>query len=145
MFNFIRFFLISLCLALIFSACTPPLTTDSTTTESSKTMSDEKTVIKIPDNEEECLAKGGTWKARGIFPNEICDLPTTDGGKECSSSNDCEGRCLAADLTEDQRRALMGGEKFDAKVRGECTYSLRTFGCVGFVEGGKVDQFLCLD
>jgi hypothetical protein len=124
----------------VFSGCNPPTTTDTATTAEKK----EKTVIEFPQTQEDCLAKGGIWKKVGIFPNEICNIPTKDGGKECSSSNDCEGSCLAV-LTEDQRSLLMNGKKLNENVPGKCTGMLRNFGCIGFVENSKVDKFLCLD
>ena len=108
------------------------------------TVNNKKTAIKIPNNQTECLARGGTWKAMGIFPEEICNLPTKDGGKSCSSSNECEGSCLAV-LNNDEQSALMKGDKKGMKVPGQCSNSLRNIGCLGFVEDGKVDQIICLD
>jgi len=120
----------------VFSGCYPPTTTEPK----------EKTVVEFPKTQEDCLAKGGIWKKVGIYPNPICNLPTTDGGKKCASSNDCEGSCLAVDLTEDQKSSLMRGpDGIGMEVKGKCTSMLRNFGCIGFVEGGKVDRFLCLD
>jgi len=138
--------LLILTLLVVFTGCVKTTTTDTTKATTGTTAEKkEKTVIEFPKTQEECLAKGGKWKAVGIYPNEICNLPTTDGGKKCSSSNDCEGSCLAVDLTEEQRRSLMRGEKVEIEVKGECTSWLRNFGCIGFVEDGKVDRFLCLD
>lgn len=126
----------------VFSGCYPPPITTTDTTTGPK----EKTVVEFPKTQEDCLAKNGKWKAVGIYPNPICNIPTTDGGKECASSNDCEGSCLAVDLTEDQKSSLMRGpEGIGMKVKGECTKWMRNFGCIGFVEDGKVDKFLCLD
>jgi len=130
----------SFVLFIVFSGCNPPTTTTTTTTTEKK----EKVTIEIPNTQEECLAKGGTWKPVGIFPSPICNLPTTDGGKECTSSNDCEGSCLAV-LTQDERSTLMKGEKMDKEVEGQCTSWVRNFGCIGFVENSRVDKFLCLD
>jgi hypothetical protein len=119
---------------------------DETTKDETPTTTEpkEKTVVEFPKTQEDCLANGGIWKKVGIYPNPICNIPTKDGGKECASSNDCEGSCLAV-LTDDQRRSLMKGENSGIEVPGKCTSMLRNFGCIGFVEGGKVDRFLCLD
>ena len=136
--NFVYLFVV-FSMLFAFSGCLKP-DTDDTKKDEPK----EKIVIEIPKTQEECLAKGGKWKAVGIFPNPICNLPTTDGGKECASSNDCEGSCLAV-LTEDERSMLMRGENLDKEVEGTCTSWVRNFGCIGFVENSKVDRFLCLD
>ena len=49
----------------------------------------------LPATEKECVAKGGDWVAP--TPTAIvsgCHLLTTDGGKKCSSSKDCQSECV---------------------------------------------------
>ncbi len=48
-----------------------------------------------PDPEifESCLAEGGRWEVLG-FSGPGCNLPTSDGGKTCQDSEDCESGCL---------------------------------------------------
>ena len=43
---------------------------------------------------QDCLKAGGTSVING-FGISICQVKTQDGGKSCSSSDDCEGFCLA--------------------------------------------------
>lgn len=68
-----------------------------------------------------CLAKGGAWggcaQGRGRLPG--CNFPTSDGGKECVDSADCEGVC----------------------VHGACSKYLQYRGC-GVLRGGRT---LCVE
>ena len=43
---------------------------------------------------QDCLKAGGTPVIKG-FGISICQVKTKDGGKSCSSSDECEGFCLA--------------------------------------------------
>ena len=43
---------------------------------------------------QDCVKAGGTPVING-FGVSICQVKTQDGGKSCSSSDDCEGFCLA--------------------------------------------------
>lgn len=49
-----------------------------------------------PSTEEECLDKGGEWGgfAGGRGHIRGCNLPTSDAGKSCDHSDQCEGACL---------------------------------------------------
>ncbi|MBI1495464.1 MULTISPECIES: hypothetical protein [Rhodobacterales] len=76
-----------------------------------------------------CHADYGKVEA-GLFGNEICVRPTTDGGDVCTSSRSCEGLCLA--IEED-------GEK-----SGYCSEDSTTFGCTEVFEDGDVAT-LCID
>ena len=42
----------------------------------------------------DCSRAGGTPVING-FGISVCQVKTQDGGKSCSSSDDCEGFCLA--------------------------------------------------
>ena len=47
--------------------------------------------------EQECIELGGNWlDINPDYPG--CILPTSDAGKECRDSNECESSCIA-DLT----------------------------------------------
>ena len=53
--------------------------------------------LGLPTTKSECIARGGTWTPHE--PDLIvsgCHLATTDGGKACSSSNQCESECVEA-------------------------------------------------
>jgi hypothetical protein len=43
---------------------------------------------------QDCVKAGGTPAING-FGISICQVKTQDGGKSCSSSDECEGFCLA--------------------------------------------------
>ncbi len=104
---------------------------------------DDVTTLKftVPKTKEECLSKGGIWKRPGPRPTEECNLPTTDAGKICESSNVCEGVCLA-DLTSDQLRQGMSGKLFQTK--GKCSAVIKIYGCHGYVYLGWA-SVVCAD
>lgn len=94
----------------------------------------EETVSNVNKEKEECLSKGGEWKAAGLALSEKCFLKMQDANKDCSSSDECEGTCLA----------LEGAEPGD-KVVGKCSEYDSTFGCHSKVEDGKATPVLCID
>jgi hypothetical protein len=104
---------------------------------------DTVTTIKftVPKNKETCLAKGGVWKKIGIRPREECNLPTTDSGKKCTGSNQCEGVCIA-DITPDQIYSGMKGALF--KADGKCSSFIKVVGCRGYVYLGWA-SVVCAD
>jgi hypothetical protein len=84
----------------------------------------------IPQTETECRARGGNWTTLGLsYPGQlkICDLKTTDSGKLCSDSSECQGSCIAP---EDFARSL--------KATGTCSAYVSSFGNLKLVEHGKV-------
>jgi hypothetical protein len=84
----------------------------------------------IPQTATECGARGGNWTTLGIpYPGKpkVCDLKTTDSGKVCSDSSECQGSCLAPD------RVASG-----VKASGTCSAYVSNFGNVKRVEHGKV-------
>ena len=73
--------------------------------------------------EVQCEYVGGQFiEGNGIF---ICSLPTSDGGKECLDSDECEADCLASE-----------GAKDGDEVAGSCAGYTANYGY--FVESGKV-------
>ncbi|MHA6204955.1 hypothetical protein ACXU4B_11060 [Dyella soli] len=51
--------------------------------------------LSIPQTEAACVARGGQWIFAG--PQNVtkyCLLHTTDGGKVCKSSNECQSECV---------------------------------------------------
>jgi hypothetical protein len=79
---------------------------------------------------------GGKW---GIFgQKETCNIPTTDGGKVCSDSRDCQGSCLA-DVTQNDLT------KGAVTIQGKCTPWKITQGCLALVRDGKVYNILCTE
>jgi hypothetical protein len=59
----------------------------------------------------DCLAKGGEVYVGGIFPTELCALPTPDAGKSCKRAADCEGFCQSS--TQTCSSSYMGSGCYD--------------------------------
>lgn len=85
-------------------------------------------------DEKECFSKGGEWKIAGLDLTGRCFIKMKDAGKECLSSKNCGGTCLAP---EDAKP----GEK----VTGKCSEYNITLGCNSSVYNGKVEPALCAD
>jgi hypothetical protein len=100
----------------------------------------EKAEDVVPKDKTSCEALSGKWGRIGLDPEEYCNLPTSDAGKECSSSNKCEGSCIAKLSEEDWDKAIHGV----VYTKGKCTAWKVTVGCRAFVEDGKV-RILCVD
>ena len=84
----------------------------------------------IPRTEAECGARGGNWTTLGLpYPGKpkICDLKTTDSGKVCSDSSECQGSCVAPD-------SVASG----LKATGTCSSYVSNFGNLKLVVHGKV-------
>lgn len=74
--------------------------------------------------EAKCKAQGGKYKQGGLSQELLCHLPTRDGGKACSSSDQCESVCLAASRS--------------------CSGEQQNFGCIDLLENGETVT-LCID
>ena len=72
---------------------------------------------------QDCLKAGGTPVIKG-FGISICQVKTKDGGKSCSSSDECEEFCLA-----------------EGQI---CTFHSPHFGCFETYENGQRPT-LCVD
>jgi hypothetical protein len=74
-----------------------------------------------------CKHSGGTfWKVRSV-----CVLPTSDVGKECSDSSECESYCIAP-----------GGVEVGTKAYGKCLERTDA-NCIKEVENGIVQKQWC--
>lgn len=83
----------------------------------------------------ECTAARGTWMVAGLYGIHMCSIATTDAGKTCVNSSDCESRCVAR-----------GGMKTGERGAGVCHGSLtNNFGCSAPVENEIVGAWLCTD
>jgi hypothetical protein len=85
---------------------------------------------------------GGRWDRFGLFPREICSVPTHDGGRTRTDTAECEGTCLAS-LKREQVDLLRKHMKL--KIFGKCTPHIPIFGCMALVERGIVSRMPCLD
>jgi hypothetical protein len=92
---------------------------------------------KAKISEAECASHGGAWLNIPNTPQSpFCDLPTRDGAAACSSSDQCEGYCMARDpisITSEVRI-----------TSGVCSSRREIFGCVTFVEDGYA-EYVCFD
>lgn len=90
------------------------------------------TVI-TPTDKESCEARGGVWEIWRDIPNATseCNLPTADGGKKCTDSNQCESYCQAPIGTE-----------IEANVVGEC-FKFKSTVCMQEVRNGVADAEWC--
>ena len=86
-----------------------------------------------------CEGKGGEWLDLG--PKQTCNFPTTDAGKICLNSDDCEGDCIV-ELTSEEEANLINGP---IEKEGQCSEKTINLGCFAFVEDGQVSGILCQD
>ncbi|MBI2430887.1 MAG: hypothetical protein HYV39_02650 [Candidatus Levybacteria bacterium] len=91
---------------------------------------DKTKLSPLPKTKEACLKQGGKWGRIGISEFEKCNLKTSDKGKACTDSSQCESSCI--------------GESFSSRS-GKCSSWRITVGCYYFVNNGKVDGLLCAD
>ncbi|RLE38981.1 hypothetical protein DRJ17_02185 [Candidatus Woesearchaeota archaeon] len=98
---------------------------------------------QIPDKES-CEALGGRWERISPRLEEYCNLPTTDAGKECSDSSECESFCIAEllNLTKEDRLKLAQGT-FETK--GRCHEWKIIVGCYSDVRNGIAQPAVCVD
>jgi len=72
-----------------------------------------------------CTENGGRWGQGGGVGRFVCYTDTKDGGKACTSGNDCEGLCLA-------------------RAR-SCAPVTPLFGCNDVLTGGGQAATICVD
>jgi len=82
--------------------------------------------LVVPQAEGGCVSAGGRWGPMGVFRNVGCDIKTTDAGKTCSDSSQCQASCLGPK-----------GSKAGDHVVGSCSAYVANFGNVVTVENGK--------
>jgi len=95
------------------------------------------------DEQETCEAQDGRWGSIGLFPAEVCNLPTTDGGQECSDATDCQANLCLTELTIEEMEQFTNGKTI--KKTGQCPSWQITIGCVDTVEDGQVLGTTCFD
>ena len=102
-----------------------------------------KSEIAIPSDKESCESLGGRWEKIGLSQEESCNLPTSDAGKICSDSSECQGSCIA-ELSKEDLDKVSGQNDF-VYTKGKCSRWKITAGCNAFVKDGKVENILCVD
>ena len=84
-----------------------------------------------------CIAAGGRWGVHGMMALELCDRPTRDAGRRCTSDADCEGPCIETGAEPLGDSALPAGVTAspcgpgqNARIRvGRCHDRSLRFGC----------------
>jgi len=97
-------------------------------------------------NKESCEAKGGIWgPGGGRSRKETCSFTLSDGGKECSDTNECKGACIVRfpEITKEEDEKLSKGEPVYKK--GSCSVIKPLFGCYGEIKDGKIYGKVCVD
>lgn len=100
----------------------------------------EKSEVKpaVPNDPATCVAKNGVWGKQGLSEDEYCILKTADAGKPCTSSSQCETKCVA----NDDSGLFATGDK----AAGHCYGSTSMVGFSGaIIEEGRVDSHLDVD
>lgn len=85
-----------------------------------------------------CAQSGGFLAKRGKRGNLMCVQPFADAGKACTSTKECQGRCLAVDDSG-------GVPKLGEAAAGICQADDKLFGCFAELEQGKVKSSKCID
>jgi hypothetical protein len=81
--------------------------------------------LALPDNKAQCEAAGHRWGCRGVPGEgcpEVCHAATTDAGKSCTHSDQCQGACVAVD-----QRARSG----------VCSSQSTVFGCQFYLDSKR--------
>jgi len=94
----------------------------------------------LPSNRESCEKNGGEWTEWLSSQRYYCSLPvesspTSDGGKGCQDSSECEGSCL---LISEDIKDYRGYQNWLSSVRGKCSDQRVVYGCHYFVCNGKM-------
>jgi hypothetical protein len=106
-----------------------------------------------PDEFEACMQAGGRWEVLG-FSGPGCNLPTSDGGKPCLDSKECESGCLGDPelvmITDRYGPPIINHQLMDElneqneENPGLCSAWQQNFGCQVWVENGKYAA-ICVD
>lgn len=91
-----------------------------------------------------CESAGGSWGRVGIEVSESrCNLPTSDGGKSCVDSVDCEGWCIAELSPQDQDKVQ--SQRAVIEKSGKCSGWQIVSGCFPVVTQGVINGLMCID
>lgn len=106
-------------------------------------LSNNSSNSSYPADKDSCESQGGQWGPVGLSPKEICVMPTTDAGKVCSDSRDCQSACVANLSVADYNNLV----KYHIPIHttGRCTAWKVGVGCNAYVENGVVNGILCVD
>lgn len=82
-----------------------------------------------------CAAQGGSMQRVGRLQTLQCVVRYADGGKRCTSGDQCQGDCVSSTL---------GGDQTPPATSGQCAADSNRFGCRITIENG-VASTLCVD
>ncbi len=99
--------------------------------------------LELPGDKAACESVGGKWGRIGIALQDGCNLPTSDAGRVCANSTECQGLCIADLSQNDYDRVRYN--RVAIPTQGQCAPWRITVGCVPLVRQGLVTQILCLD
>ncbi|MDO8558686.1 MAG: hypothetical protein Q7S09_05940 [bacterium] len=108
------------------------LADDPTITEKPVTPDAKTGLPKLPETQEACLEAGGVWgRMTPIHQKEYCNMQTSDAGKTCTDSSQCQGPCIG----EYQGINLTSGKCSEWRIAS---------GCHAFFHNGKPGS-VCID
>ena len=81
-----------------------------------------------------CRANIGKPISLGPAHAEYCEYRYVDGGKKCTDSNQCEGKCLSRTLNADSDEAVVG----------QCQRVYPDPGCSIEVIDGRTHEMICI-
>lgn len=87
-----------------------------------------------------CRQRGGDFDYRGLGLAPVCNVRTSDAGRQCQSRADCEGLCVAEPPQVDWAQLRPG-----QPLAGHCTPETAHFGCFVAVEHGRAGTPICVD
>ena len=97
--------------------------------------------IPYADNASDCQAHGGKWGWLDPHGSKsICRIPTTDGGKPCLDSSECDGFCVAKHSVINKKtgRIISGSKNI-----GQCEFLYNGIGCGLYIKAGQVAATWC--
>jgi hypothetical protein len=144
-------------LSILLAACQPsqPAGTQNAPTPTTAEPTDFPAGFPTPDPDEftACMEAGGRWEVLG-FSGPGCNLPTSDGGKPCLDSKECESGCLGDPelvmITDRYGPPIINHQRMDElnenndENTGLCSAWQQNFGCQVWVEKGQYAA-ICVD
>jgi hypothetical protein len=88
----------------------------------------------------DCTRRGGTFGVRGLGIAPTCTIRTSDAGRQCRSSSQCQGECVAVPPDIDWAAVRPG-----QTLAGRCSTEEVQLGCYVEVTDGKAGQAICVD
>ena len=87
-----------------------------------------------------CIQRGGFTAHYGMIGAEDCYFRYADGGRRCTGSNDCKGRCVYT-----KRDPYGPFPRAGMAAIGRCEPTSAQFGCHTLVEHGRIRETMCVD